>query len=279
MKTIDRRRVRVGGGGVVLTYRLRGRHWRGARRALRRGRPVRRCGSESWPPTWPAESTPGATRRAIRLVGGGGPAGGALRARAAHPEPGDMDGDEVRDEVDNCPTVKNGSQLNTDGDGQGDACDGDDDGDGVPDSGDNCRIVPNPGQEDGDRDGYGDACPPVAQRQRRHHRRRRQLRRCRQTPTSPTSTATTGATPATATTTATGWTIRFDNCPTVYNLERGVDRNGDGFVNHQDQLDRDGDGIGTACDPDESVVAAPPPGAVRPTAGRDSAWASDAAFA
>ena len=30
----------VGGGGAVLTYRLRGRHWREAARALRRGRLV-----------------------------------------------------------------------------------------------------------------------------------------------------------------------------------------------------------------------------------------------
>ena len=58
----------------------------------------------------------------------------ALSARASHPEPGDVDGDEVPDELDNCPTVKNGSQLNTDlrlagGDGLGDACDDDDDAD------------------------------------------------------------------------------------------------------------------------------------------------------
>jgi hypothetical protein len=46
----------------------------------------------------------------------------------------------------------------------------------------------------------------------------------------------------------------YDYCPGVYSLERGVDRNGDGFVNHQDQLDRDGDGVGTECDPDELQV-------------------------
>ena len=73
-----------------------------------------------------------------------------------------MDGDEVRDEVDNCPNHKNGSQLDTDDDGQGDACDADDDNDGVADSSDNCRIDHNPVQEDTDpSDGYGDACPPT----------------------------------------------------------------------------------------------------------------------
>ena len=33
---------------------------------------------------------------------------------ARHPEPNDVDGDEVMNEDDNCPTVKNGSQVNTD---------------------------------------------------------------------------------------------------------------------------------------------------------------------
>ena len=50
---------------------------------------------------------------------------------------------------------------------------------------------------------------------------------------------------------------QYDYCPTVYSLERGVDLNGDGFNNHQDQSDRDGDRIGTECDPDEATVAGP----------------------
>jgi hypothetical protein len=47
--------------------------------------------------------------------------------------PPDTDGDGVSDMIDNCPTVANVSQTNTDGDGQGDACDTDDDGDGIAD--------------------------------------------------------------------------------------------------------------------------------------------------
>ncbi len=46
----------------------------------------------------------------------------------------DGDGDGVIDALDNCPTVSNSTQTNTDGDSTGDACDPDDDGDGYTDS-------------------------------------------------------------------------------------------------------------------------------------------------
>ena len=72
----------------------------------------------------------------------------------------DSDGDGVADERDNCPNVNNPDQRDSDGDGQGDACDAltDRDGDGIADENDNCLTVSNPDQRDRDGDGYGDAC-------------------------------------------------------------------------------------------------------------------------
>ena len=80
-----------------------------------------------------------------------------LLARYLGTDP-DPDQDGVLSPVDNCPDVSNSGQTDTDGDGQGDACDGDDDNDTVVDGGDNCPTTPNSGQTDTDGDGQGDAC-------------------------------------------------------------------------------------------------------------------------
>ncbi|MCK6485785.1 MAG: thrombospondin type 3 repeat-containing protein [Phycisphaerae bacterium] len=70
----------------------------------------------------------------------------------------DSDNDGVPDCIDNCVNVPNFDQLDTDNDGQGDACDPDDDNDGVPDATDNCPLHANADQADADGDGIGDAC-------------------------------------------------------------------------------------------------------------------------
>ena len=57
----------------------------------------------------------------------------------------DMDGDGIRDSVDNCPSVYNPDQKDSDGDGVGDACD-------------NCPSVANFDQADHSGSGMGDAC-------------------------------------------------------------------------------------------------------------------------
>jgi hypothetical protein len=74
----------------------------------------------------------------------------------------DSDADGFQDGVDNCIGVPNPDQADRDNNGLGDACDHDADRDGVQDGADNCPTEPNPEQADTDGDGIGNNCDATA---------------------------------------------------------------------------------------------------------------------
>lgn len=167
----------------------------------------------------------------------------------------DIDGDGEPDLVDNCPTIANPDQADSDNNGEGNACDPggalDSDGDGLADNVDNCVFDVNPGQENSDGDPWGDVCDVVD---------------FTPTPTvtptpSPSSTPTITATPTPTTTAvisdadADGVPDAGDNCPFMPNADQlNSDRN---FVDLPatkpfDDLSRArSDDLGNACDPDD----------------------------
>jgi hypothetical protein len=82
-----------------------------------------------------------------RIVAGGGGGGG------------DTDEDGIDDSVDNCPTVFNPGQEDSNGDGVGDACD--DDGDGIANDNDDCDSSPEDFDDVADQDGCPEEDPDL----------------------------------------------------------------------------------------------------------------------
>jgi hypothetical protein len=77
--------------------------------------------------------------------------------------PADADADGIPDLTDNCVSIANPDQKDSDGNGRGDACE-DYDRDSIVNAKDNCSDVPNVAQTDTDADGVGDACDTLDNR-------------------------------------------------------------------------------------------------------------------
>ena len=177
-------------------------------------------------------------------------------------ENGDIDGDGIPDNRDNCVETANPNQQDTDNDGIGDVCDDDLDGDGVPNNRDNCRNTPNPNQIDTDNDGIGDVCDDDRDGDGVPNDRDN----CPNKPNPDQNPAICSGDQD-----QDGILDDDDNCPATPNPDQkdtdsdGIgdacddDLDGDGIPNNTDncpstpnpdQKDTDKDGIGDACDPD-----------------------------
>ncbi len=155
----------------------------------------------------------------------------------------DTDNDTIINTQDNCPTVVNTDQLDSDNDGNGDVCDLsndlDEDGDIHPNQTDNCPAISNPNQSDIDQDSIGDACEAIDNRDDDLDTINNTLDNCKNTPNKDQKDSdSNGIGDACDTTDLTdddndGVINTQDNCPLISNA---------------DQTDADNDGLGDACD-------------------------------
>jgi len=150
----------------------------------------------------------------------------------------DIDGDSVIDHVDNCPSIVNPSQNDTDGDGMGDKCDSDDDNDGVGDEHDQFPFDSNE-SADLDGDGIGDNADPDDDGDGMNDT-------SDAFPNDPNETTDTDGDGigdnGDADDDGDGVADTTDNCP---------------YTANPDQADADNDGIGTACDGSEDETETP----------------------
>ncbi len=189
----------------------------------------------------------------------------------------DRDGDGFADVDDNCPDMPNVTQVDTDGDGIGDACDlaasvPDQDGDSIGDAVDNCPAQANPEQLDTDLDTVGDSCDPDDDGDGY-----------------PDTEDPSPLNPFEPDPDQDKMRTESDNCPSVANADQldtdkdgqgdacDSDADGDGVVNKLDncslasnptQEDCDGNGVGNACDTCPSRIAVSRPLSNATLAGR-----------
>ena len=173
--------------------------------------------------------------------------------------PPDTDDDGIPDATDNCPTVANTDQADSDHDGIGNACPPPDVqeiyvgnfADGIFDFIDNCPTVENPDQTNSDGDGLGDACdncPLVTNQDQADSDGDDFGDLCDNCPND--------YNPDQADTDSDGVGDACDNCSALANAnqaDQDVDGVGDVCDNcptasNSDQADTDSDGLGNACD-------------------------------
>ena len=151
-------------------------------------------------------------------------------SNACGPAP-DQDNDGINDFIDNCKTISNPDQKDSNYDGQGDKCDcdSDSDGDGIMDCNDNCPTEQNPDQVDTNINGIGDICDCVSDSDNDFR------------------------------------PDCFDNCPANYNPTQDInactDTDNDGVfddvdncinIANADQADDNNNGIGNICEPPDA---------------------------
>lgn len=150
----------------------------------------------------------------------------------------DVDSDGILDPADNCPSAVNAEQEDANGNGIGDACEiaegvVDTDADGTADEKDNCPLISNADQVDANSNSIGDACEAVSG----PDVGKMDSDKDGVPDVSTIIIPETGAEPSQQTGAEPSQPVVVDNCP---------------LVDNSDQADKDGNGIGDACQDSDS---------------------------